>query len=199
MARENRSWGYDRIQGSLKHLGYTISDQTVGNILKRHGIPPAPKRKQNVTWGEFVRCHMDVLPATAFFNNDVWSWSGLLISYLLYVVHYSCHQVRLVVSMLQHLMQNLQFFVLGSLDVRTRVSRWVRIVRQRLQMMRFGETITKQTLSEIAVDDTREPRSEDMDHSLVLLVNHPRLIRAGPYRNRHRFRGPPHDTYLEAA
>ncbi|MDH3600904.1 MAG: helix-turn-helix domain-containing protein [Candidatus Tectomicrobia bacterium] len=30
MARENRSWGYDRIQGSLNHLGYTISDQTVG-------------------------------------------------------------------------------------------------------------------------------------------------------------------------
>jgi hypothetical protein len=29
MARENRSWGYDRIQGSLNHLGYTISDQTV--------------------------------------------------------------------------------------------------------------------------------------------------------------------------
>jgi transposase len=40
MARENRSWGYDRIQGSLKHLGYTISDQTVGNILKRHGTLP---------------------------------------------------------------------------------------------------------------------------------------------------------------
>jgi putative transposase len=40
MAQENRSWGYDRIVGALKHLGYTISDQTVGNILKRHGIPP---------------------------------------------------------------------------------------------------------------------------------------------------------------
>ena len=40
MARENRSWGYDRIVGALTNLGYTISDQTVGNILKRHGIPP---------------------------------------------------------------------------------------------------------------------------------------------------------------
>jgi putative transposase len=44
MARENRSWGYDRIQGALKHLGNTLSDQTVGNILKRHGIALAPKR-----------------------------------------------------------------------------------------------------------------------------------------------------------
>ena len=42
MARENHSWGYDRIQGALKHLGYTISDQTVGHILKPHGILPAP-------------------------------------------------------------------------------------------------------------------------------------------------------------
>jgi hypothetical protein len=46
MARENRSWGYDRIVGALANLGYTISDQTVGNILKRHGIPPAPERKK---------------------------------------------------------------------------------------------------------------------------------------------------------
>src|SRR5262245_31299692 len=36
MARENRTWGYDRIQGALNHLGYTIRDQAVGNILKRH-------------------------------------------------------------------------------------------------------------------------------------------------------------------
>ena len=38
MARENRSWGYDRIVGALATLGYTISAQTVGNILKRHGL-----------------------------------------------------------------------------------------------------------------------------------------------------------------
>jgi putative transposase len=40
MAQENCVWGYDRIVGALVHLGYSISDQTVGNILKRHGIPP---------------------------------------------------------------------------------------------------------------------------------------------------------------
>jgi putative transposase len=42
LAQENRSWGYDRIVGALANLGYTISDQTVGNILKRYAIPPAP-------------------------------------------------------------------------------------------------------------------------------------------------------------
>jgi putative transposase len=44
MTQENRRWGYARIAGALAHLGYHISDQTVGNILKRHGLPPAPER-----------------------------------------------------------------------------------------------------------------------------------------------------------
>jgi len=48
MARENPSWGYDRIVGALANLGHRLSDQTVGNVLRRHGISPAPKRKQTV-------------------------------------------------------------------------------------------------------------------------------------------------------
>jgi putative transposase len=64
MARENRSWGYDRIQGALMHLGYAISDQTVGNMLKRHGLQPAPERKKTTTWKEFIQSHLAVLVAT---------------------------------------------------------------------------------------------------------------------------------------
>lgn len=73
MAEENRSWGYDRIVGALTNLGYRISDQTVGNILKRHGVPPAPDRKRTVTWCEFIRLHMDVLVATEFFRGEIWT------------------------------------------------------------------------------------------------------------------------------
>src|SRR5712671_4741178 len=68
MARENRSWGYDRIVGALANLGYMISDQTVGNILKRHGIAPAPERKKTTTWKECIRTHMEVLMAPDFFT-----------------------------------------------------------------------------------------------------------------------------------
>jgi len=46
MASENRDWGYDRIFGALRNLGYEISDQTVGNVLRRHALPPAPERKR---------------------------------------------------------------------------------------------------------------------------------------------------------
>ena len=76
MAQENRSWGYDRIVGALANLGYTLSDQTVGNILKRHGLPPAPERKTTTTWKEFIRTHMDVLVATDFFTAEVWTLGG---------------------------------------------------------------------------------------------------------------------------
>ena len=69
MAQENRTWGYDRIVGALAHLGYTISDQTVGNMLKPQvRIPPAPARGKMTTWKEFIRAHMDVLMATDFLS-----------------------------------------------------------------------------------------------------------------------------------
>jgi hypothetical protein len=42
-AGENSGWGYDRIVGALANLGYQVSDQTVGNILRRHGIAPVPQ------------------------------------------------------------------------------------------------------------------------------------------------------------
>src|SRR3982751_2568803 len=36
IAQENTGWGYDRIAGALANLGHPVSNQTVGNILKRH-------------------------------------------------------------------------------------------------------------------------------------------------------------------
>ena len=61
MAKENSDWGYDRIVGAMANLGYRLSDQTVGNILQRHGIPPAPERQRKTTWADFIRAHLSVL------------------------------------------------------------------------------------------------------------------------------------------
>ena len=71
MAKENPSWGYDRIVGALANLGHRLSDQTVGNILRRHGLSPAPKRKQTVSWKDFIRSHRDVLVGMDFFTTEV--------------------------------------------------------------------------------------------------------------------------------
>jgi putative transposase len=62
-AKENPCWGYDRIQGALANLGYTISGAAIGNILREHGIEPAPERKKQTTWKTFLEAHWDVLAA----------------------------------------------------------------------------------------------------------------------------------------
>src|SRR2546422_2292325 len=94
IAQDNRSWGYDRIVGTLANLGYIVSDQTVGNILKRHGLPPAPERKRTTTWKEFIRTHMDVLVATDFFTTEVWTLGGLVTYYVLFFIHLGSRQVH---------------------------------------------------------------------------------------------------------
>ena len=94
MAQENRSWGYDRIVGALVNLGYKVSGQTVGNILKRHGIPPAPERKTTTTRKEFIRTHMEVLVATDFFTAEVWTLGGLVTYYVLFFIHLSSRKVH---------------------------------------------------------------------------------------------------------
>ena len=81
MAHENKDWGYDRIAGALKILGHSISDQTVGNILRRFGIAPAPKRSKQMTWAEFIRSHMAVMAGIDFFTVEVLTWRGLITYY----------------------------------------------------------------------------------------------------------------------
>jgi putative transposase len=94
IAQENRSWGYDRIVGALANLGYTISDQTVGNILKRPGLPPAPERKTTTTWKECIHTPMDVLVATDFFTAEVWTLGGLVTYDVLFFIHLGSRQVH---------------------------------------------------------------------------------------------------------
>jgi putative transposase len=95
MAKENRGWGYDRLAGALAHLGYQISDQTVGNILKRRGIPTAPERRKTTTWKAFIRTHMNVLWATDFFTTEVWTLGGLVTYYILFFTHLETRQVHI--------------------------------------------------------------------------------------------------------
>jgi putative transposase len=83
MPRENSGWGYDRIVGALANLGHKVSDQTVGNILKRHGMAPAPKRSQNTTWKDFIAAHLAVLAGTDFFTVEVLTWRRLVTYYVL--------------------------------------------------------------------------------------------------------------------
>src|SRR6266705_2901974 len=187
MARENRSWGYDRIVGALANLGYTLSNQTVGNILKRHGLPPAPERKKTVTWREFVRFHLDVLRATDFFTNEVWVWVGLVISSLLFFIPFDHHEEygsgRIALRCKQWRLLSPQ----QSLDVKLYVQRWVRTVKEmaRAQLVWCGES-RRHPFCEVTSYAHRERLPQGMAKGVRMPAGHPRPIRDGPLRHRQR-------------
>ena len=201
MARENCSWGYDCMQGALKYLGYTISDQTVGHILKRHSIPPAPKRKQSVTWGEFVRSHLHVLLATDFFTSEAWGWFDLRISSLLWFVHVAHRRTCAVINLLQHFMQGLQSHEIRYVDVSTYVSRWMPVVTKRLQprTIRCSEASLKPAVSEPVPCNEGHPLFPDTGQVVVLSHIYHRPIRDGPIRHQQRLTNLSKDNQVKAA
>jgi transposase InsO family protein len=95
LARENSSWGYDRIAGALSNLGHKVSDQTVGNVLHRHGIAPAPKRSQTTGWKDFIASHMSVIAGMDFFTVEILTWRGLITYYVLFAIQLETRRVIL--------------------------------------------------------------------------------------------------------
>ena len=68
--------------GALANLGFEVSDQTVGNVLRRHGVSPAPERKRTTTWQAFIRTHLALLAGTDFFTAEVLTLRGLATYYV---------------------------------------------------------------------------------------------------------------------
>jgi putative transposase len=93
MARENTGWGYDRIVGAMANPGHHLSDQTVGNILRRHGIAPAPQRSRTTSWKDFISAHKDVLAGADFFTVEVLTLRGLVTYYVLFFIHLESRRV----------------------------------------------------------------------------------------------------------
>ena len=96
MAEENATWGYRRIQGALANLGHHIDKITVRNILRRHHIDPAPKRREaGMSWSQFLTMHWETLAATDFFTVEVATWHGLVTYYVLVVMELSTRRVEI--------------------------------------------------------------------------------------------------------
>ncbi|TWT84534.1 Integrase core domain protein [Planctomycetes bacterium CA13] len=93
-AKENPTWGYDRISGALSDLGYNICDSTIGNILKAHGFEPAPDRKRTGSWETFLQAYWDVMAASDFTTVEVWTKKGLTTYYLLFGMELKTRRVH---------------------------------------------------------------------------------------------------------
>jgi hypothetical protein len=186
MARENRSWGYDRIVGALSNLGYRISDQTVGNVLKRQGIPPAPERKKTVTWREFIRIHLDVLGATDFFS-EVWGCWGLVISCLLSWIFFAREHVCGVGMTLDHQVRRMRFFLRQARDGHAYRQSSVHEVKKgaQLQVVSYAEGVLGTTVAVSTRSEQRQPCTQHKARVVCLSTAYHRQIRDGP-RRRHQ-------------
>jgi transposase InsO family protein len=95
MAIENRSWGYRRIQGALSNLGHLLAFKTIANILKEHGIEPAPERSRKTSWKEFLTRHWEQIVASDFFTIEVWTPTGLKRFVVLFFIELSIRRVEI--------------------------------------------------------------------------------------------------------
>ena len=87
--------GLHRILGALSNLGYNLARGTVANILKRHGIEPAPERSRKTTWKEFLTQHWELIVAADFFTVEVWTAKGLQRFIVLFFIELSTRRVEI--------------------------------------------------------------------------------------------------------
>ena len=92
LARENPNWGYRRIHGELAALGIKIAAGTVWNILKEHGIDPAPER-DHTTWATFLRSQAQAILAADFFETKTLTGATLTV---LAVIEHATRRARIL-------------------------------------------------------------------------------------------------------
>ncbi|QIY76805.2 integrase core domain-containing protein [Streptomyces sp. RLB1-33] len=92
LARENSSWGYRRIHGELAALGIKVAASTIWEILREHGIPPAPER-ESTTWADFLRNQADALLACDFFETRTLTGARL---YVFAVIEHATRRIRIL-------------------------------------------------------------------------------------------------------
>ena len=95
MAEENPGWGYTRIVGALRNVGFKIGRGTIANVLRGNGIDPAPLRGKRTQWSTFLKSHWKILVASDFFSVEVWRLSGLTTYYVLFFIQLSTRTVKI--------------------------------------------------------------------------------------------------------
>ena len=95
MANENPRWGYTTIRGALFHVGHDIARETVRNILKEHGIVPAPERRKRTPWSTFLKSHWECISAADLFTVEIWTLGGLIRYHVFFIIKLSTRRVHI--------------------------------------------------------------------------------------------------------
>jgi len=142
MAAENPTWGYTRIQGTLKNVGHRVGRSTIRRILKAAGFPPVPQRP--TWWDTFLKAHWGVIAGADFFATEVWTWRGLVTYYTVFVIDLASRRVQILGStpypeavFMQQVIRTLTMAELEAIEVYVlicdRDRKWSREVRRQLR------------------------------------------------------------------
>src|SRR4030095_12919594 len=169
MAKEYRSWGYDRIVGARANLGLTVSDQTVGNVLKRHGMAPAPEHKTTTTWEEWGF----LAPGQSLIRD----WDGKYCpAFQQLIDEAGVKRVPLPPR---------------SPNLNAYAERWVRSIKDEAlsSMILFGERSLRHVLHEYVDHYHHERNHQGKDNVLLFPTISQDTVRAGPLQCRERLGG----------
>ena len=72
-----------------------VARGTIANILKEHGLEPAPERERKTTWKEFLSQHREVIVAADFFTIEAWTRKGLTRFLVLFLIDLSSRRVAI--------------------------------------------------------------------------------------------------------
>jgi transposase InsO family protein len=95
MATDNPNWGYTRIRDALGNVGVSIGRTTVQEILRDHGIEPAPERRKRPCWRTFLRAHWGAIAAADLFTVEVLTLRGLVRYHVLFVIDLKTRRVEI--------------------------------------------------------------------------------------------------------
>ena len=71
---------------SVANLNHKVGRGTIAKVLKGNGMEPAPERSKHTSWSTFLQSHWKTLAASDFFTVEVWTGSGLVSHYVLFVI-----------------------------------------------------------------------------------------------------------------
>jgi hypothetical protein len=95
MAEDNPLWGYGRIYGELRGLGYDVHWQTVRRVMKDHGLLDDPDPEERTSWKDFIRSHWESIAACDLFTVEAWTRAGLTRFFVFFVIELATRRVKL--------------------------------------------------------------------------------------------------------